>query len=218
MTLLCWYDALKHLDQFCDSPIEKMFLSQFDGCGWRFVCGGFSINREAALYYYGVKKARALFFGTKHGGFGEWVMFVQPTMDCYVKDYRPDFCFFTGGHAFAIEIDGHDFHEKTKAQVARDKSRDRDFTFSGINTIRFTGSEVFYNAEKCLRDALEAAQDCIRAQEERMARRVQLAGSEDGCPNHFPTPMQALVDRAQMSNESLEYHDELEKSRNGIPF
>lgn len=47
----------------------------------------------------------------------------------------------------AIECDGHDFHEKTKEQARRDKSRDRLLMANGIHTIRFTGSEVFRRAQ-----------------------------------------------------------------------
>lgn len=46
----------------------------------------------------------------------------------------------------AIECDGHDFHEKTKEQAARDKQRDRDLQSIGWAVARFTGSEIFKNA------------------------------------------------------------------------
>lgn len=51
----------------------------------------------------------------------------------------------------AIECDGHDFHEKTKEQAARDKSRDRALVQAGMHVIRFTGSEIFRDAESCVR-------------------------------------------------------------------
>src|SRR5205807_7453561 len=44
---------------------------------------------------------------------------------------------------FIVEIDGHDFHERTKEQAQRDKSRDRYLNQSGFTVFRFTGSEVF---------------------------------------------------------------------------
>lgn len=49
--------------------------------------------------------------------------------------------------ALAVECDGHDFHEKTKEQARRDKSRDRILISHGIHTIRFTGSEIFRRSE-----------------------------------------------------------------------
>lgn len=48
-----------------------------------------------------------------------------------------------------IETDGHDFHEKTKDQARRDKSRDRRMTADGCTVLRFTGSEVFRDAGAC---------------------------------------------------------------------
>lgn len=55
----------------------------------------------------------------------------------------------------AIEIDGHDFHEKTKEQAGRDKRRDREITKYDYIIIRFTGSEVYTNAIKCVQEALD---------------------------------------------------------------
>ncbi|WP_339161742.1 DUF559 domain-containing protein [Siminovitchia sp. FSL W7-1587] len=49
-------------------------------------------------------------------------------------------------YRFAIECDGHDFHEKTKEQAARDKRRERDLQSAGIHVIRFTGSEIWADA------------------------------------------------------------------------
>ena len=42
-----------------------------------------------------------------------------------------------------LEVDGHEFHEKTKEQAIRDKSRDRFITRKGFPIFRFTGSEIF---------------------------------------------------------------------------
>ena len=48
-----------------------------------------------------------------------------------------------------VECDGHDFHEKTKAQAAHDKKRDRSMVTSGCRVLRFTGSEIFKDARSC---------------------------------------------------------------------
>lgn len=49
-----------------------------------------------------------------------------------------------------VELDGHDFHERTKEQAQRDKARDRALTADGFIVIRFTGSEVFRDAHACI--------------------------------------------------------------------
>ena len=42
-----------------------------------------------------------------------------------------------------VECDGHDFHEKTRAQVARDNQRDQDLQELGYLVFRFSGSQIF---------------------------------------------------------------------------
>lgn len=42
-----------------------------------------------------------------------------------------------------IECDGHDFHERTKEQAKRDRSRDRAAQYEGLPILRFTGSEIW---------------------------------------------------------------------------
>ena len=64
----------------------------------------------------------------------------------------------------AIELDGHDFHEKTKVQAAKDKKRDRFFTTSGLTFLRFTGSEVFRDSLACANEALELLNKNVRKQ------------------------------------------------------
>lgn len=76
-----------------------------------------------------------------------------------IGDYRVDFLTmastYTGRlierkkHFIAIECDGHDFHEKSKYQAARDKARDRFLVRDGVPVMRFTGSEVWADAMGC---------------------------------------------------------------------
>lgn len=49
----------------------------------------------------------------------------------------------------AIECDGHEFHEKTREQAARDRKRDRFLTMCGYFPVRFTGSEIWHDAVGC---------------------------------------------------------------------
>lgn len=57
--------------------------------------------------------------------------------------------------SLAIECDGHEFHEKTKEQVARDKARDRAITLRGVSVVRFSGSEIFRDADGCAAQVFE---------------------------------------------------------------
>lgn len=42
-----------------------------------------------------------------------------------------------------VELDGHEFHERTKEQAERDKERDRNVQSAGWAVARFTGSQVY---------------------------------------------------------------------------
>ena len=72
-----------------------------------------------------------------------------------ISPWRADFVIWTpvcGGMppaALVVECDGHDFHERTKEQAARDRARDRDAQLIGHSLFRFTGSEIHRDPIKC---------------------------------------------------------------------
>ena len=55
----------------------------------------------------------------------------------------------------AIELDGHEFHEKTKAQAAHDRKRERSIVRSGYLVVRFTGHEIFQDAAVCVKEVVD---------------------------------------------------------------
>lgn len=70
----------------------------------------------------------------------------------YRADFSFDLCLYSESESrnmikrLVVEIDGHEFHERTKEQAARDRSRDRAMARAGIQVIRFTGSEIYKSA------------------------------------------------------------------------
>jgi very-short-patch-repair endonuclease len=71
-------------------------------------------------------------------------------------NYSIDFVVQTRGTTkLAIELDGHDFHEKTKEQAARDRQRERTIVKHGYTIFRFTGSEVFRNPRRCVEEVVD---------------------------------------------------------------
>lgn len=75
-----------------------------------------------------------------------------------VGNYEPDFIFEVcdeNSLGFAIEIDGFDYHDKTKEQAAKDKQRDRLFLKKGYIPIRFAGTEVYRNPLDCVRETMQ---------------------------------------------------------------
>lgn len=68
-----------------------------------------------------------------------------------IGPYRADFVLEDkAGPVLVIECDGHEFHERTKDQAARDRRRDRQILdMAGLITVRFTGREIWQDAEDC---------------------------------------------------------------------
>lgn len=70
--------------------------------------------------------------------------------------YTPDFALRARSDEppLIIELDGHDFHQKTREQVEHDKRRDRWFAAKGLHVLRFTGSEVWRDASAVVAEIL----------------------------------------------------------------
>jgi very-short-patch-repair endonuclease len=57
----------------------------------------------------------------------------------------------------AVELDGHEFHEKTKEQVARRNMRDRDLQAAGWTVLHFSGSEIYRQGAQCALAVIDLA-------------------------------------------------------------
>lgn len=79
---------------------------------------------------------------------------VQPWVQGVDGRFRPDFIVFYGGASVVVELDGHDFH-KTKEQRAHDNRKARWFEKRGMKLVRYTGSEVYADAQSCVKDLLD---------------------------------------------------------------
>lgn len=80
------------------------------------------------------------------GDVGTWL---QPSLTIGRGLIRLDFAILSATAKVAVELDGHDFHERTKEQAIRDKSRDRELQMLGWKAVRFTGAEVWRDPERC---------------------------------------------------------------------
>ena len=58
-------------------------------------------------------------------------------------------------HNLVIECDGHDFHEKTKAQASKDKERDRILQKCGYPVFRYSGSVIYKDPTRCANECLD---------------------------------------------------------------
>jgi very-short-patch-repair endonuclease len=121
----------------CESPIEVGLLKGFIALhlvNRTFTIGGMTFRAPIVTEY-------------------EATVFIQHE----IGDYRADFAVCLAGICggkhrtawIAVECDGHEFHERTKAQAARDKARDRAITQAGFRILRFTGSEIYRSSFAC---------------------------------------------------------------------
>lgn len=95
---------------------------------------------------------------------------IEPQYEVFVDDkpkYRLDFAIYasdavTDKYKFAIECDGHEFHQKTKDQVEKDKQRERFLQQNGWTVIRFTGTEILSNPTKCTDEILKIIEATVK--------------------------------------------------------
>lgn len=80
-----------------------------------------------------------------------------------VAGWRVDFLVFAYAwreerwRKLIVECDGHDFHERTKEQAARDRLRDREAQAQGLTVFRFTGSQIYRDAWGCVGEIIDWA-------------------------------------------------------------
>jgi very-short-patch-repair endonuclease len=150
---------LEVLLESCHSPIERLLIepllvvghSQFDTVSYRV--SGREDGRHPLV----------------HGRH----LSIEPQAS--LKSTRPDFLLRYQGQRFVrritpqgevrerfvleearmvIECDGYEFHERTRAQVERDRRRDRDLQADGYLVFRFPWSELMDNPYRCVVSAL----------------------------------------------------------------
>ncbi len=125
------------------SPIERIFLYALIVAGNRELCD---------IYFDYGEGPRGIPFGLDSKK-----IIIGPQSN--IGDYRVDFLleYIEVRHdiivdrsreystKLIIECDGHDFHEKTRQQVRRDKARDRNLKSCGYEIFHFAGSEIWNN-------------------------------------------------------------------------
>lgn len=128
----------------CESPIEDLFFR--------------AMMAREIIGSCGFRDLQLISGATKAG-----LLTLQP--QAKIGDMRVDFlCTVVDRagalHKLVVECDGHDFHERTKDQAARDRSRDRTLQEMGHTVFRFTGSEIFNAPLKCACQVFDWALKC----------------------------------------------------------
>lgn len=159
-------DYLAHVrEDFCESPLERLLL-------WAFVANEF-FERGMGVDMANSRDATDLpEMSRPMVGLLGWLwLFQQQPARLGERDVRFDFALFHVDsrtrkmrYRVAVEVDGHDFHERTKEQAKRDRSRDRAALVGGWHVIRFTGSEVYADAAACVSEVIDICQAIEMAQ------------------------------------------------------
>lgn len=131
------------------SEIERLMLyALWSRLAWK---GDGEIDGGLSGLDYGALDCRVMDEVAKDAGFMFKTILIQQMA---VGNCRADFglASATSPHRrliVAVECDGHDFHNATKSQVARDKARDRAFAERDIRLFRFSGYEIWRDAGAC---------------------------------------------------------------------
>lgn len=126
----------------CGSPLEEALAKAFS---------------RLARFEWREPTAHAWEVGRWPGWF--LVLLAQPSYG----NFRPDLAITTWVNEqrdippfiVIIEVDGHDYHERTKEQAEYDKSRDRFMTRTHAKVFRFTGREVWRDPDACAYEVFE---------------------------------------------------------------
>lgn len=142
-----------HDEAVGDSPIERLFITALE-----------------SIVLAGLVEYRFVRFPSAHWSISELLaqrdqlsLIVEP--QAKVSGWRVDFLIYawdtgraTGREQWRrliVECDGHDFHERTKAQAICDRSRDRAAQLEGVTVLRFTGSEIHNDPMECAMQVVE---------------------------------------------------------------
>jgi very-short-patch-repair endonuclease len=156
-------ERFAHWQTYCQSPIERLLLAKLVTEDWEE-------PREDEWFRGSQFRAELLEIEKQHKiTFGGPLVLRCRHEPHYVKTQLPvlddrytlDFAFFSCGEKFAIELDGHDFHEKTKKQASHDKRRDRQLVADGWKVFRYTGSDVYGDVTAVYDEIMQQLDDAV---------------------------------------------------------
>lgn len=130
----------------CESPIEELFAAAS------------LLHREGArhlgveMYHYGSAFDRE----ERASKWDSTDVYLQAQVGIYRADFLFDDLHEGKRRLLIVELDGHDWHERTKHQAARDKKRDGALVSAGYRIMRFTGSEVWGDPGECVQEVIDA--------------------------------------------------------------
>jgi hypothetical protein len=150
-------ERIEEAATYCKSPIEQLFYVAL-----HMACRYGSHEWEGCLHFEDQETLEHL----QSQDYYRLRLLVefQPQLEGWRPDFRIhyyDFGYRTGVQKWTsliVECDGHDFHERTKEQAARDRKRDRLAQHKGTPVLRFTGSELWNRSWECALEVIAWAQ------------------------------------------------------------
>lgn len=154
---------LEFADAFnqCESPIEELMFLALWGTGLQ----------DSNVFFRSSRWLEDEIRGVGRMDESHFVIKPQAAIDMYRVDFLIEYKHFemltsqgnersfrsrcVSTSSMVVECDGHDFHEKTKDQAARDKTRDRELSKLGYKVFHYTGSEIWNDAYRCAKEALD---------------------------------------------------------------
>lgn len=140
------------------SPLEELFALQLMNRGWLPISGD-EISVETDIFRMDFGEPPEFLLAAPHPG--KPVM-VWPQAAIFGDRRRADFAFIGGDTMrplrLVVELDGFNFHERTAAQAANDRSRDRELKIDhGWDVLRFLSTELIHDFAKSALDQVECA-------------------------------------------------------------
>ncbi len=116
-----------------ESPIEEMLYEEMEKIKQS------DLLKKGIIYFDVIPQARVKINGNN-----------------YRLDFLVDACCENSGRILlVVECDGHEFHERTKAQVKNDNKRQRNLQSNGYIVVRFSGSEIYEDPKYCCNQLID---------------------------------------------------------------
>lgn len=140
--------CLEHVFALCESPIEEKMLRALLAWSMAFPNG---FGDAHMMFHDGIGGVTSWMTRAEAHADAAWIV----TPQAPVLTYRADFLVESSRVRIVVECDGHDFHERTKAQASHDRRRDRRMQAAGFVVMRFTGSDIHRDVERCASEVWE---------------------------------------------------------------
>lgn len=178
-----YYEFEKALSECGDSPLEHAMLLALtlvsgdrmgseSGKGFYFAHGGRPADVDD--YEYISIEPQAV-FGEYRVDFLITLSSLDPIVAARTREQNESRLLTDSDYTdrkIVVECDGHDFHDRTRAQASRDRERDRALQALGLRVFRYTGSDVWRDVMSCAVEVIDALQREMREAGTRLGRRT----------------------------------------------